>query len=255
MDQLILSHSDMKNLHTQIASVWKQFKVPRNQKILSQKMEKLLELVAVQDSFLQEGIEDAQQAIEARNLTIDALGSKLFDLTAKNSEDFYVLSAPKEEPTENEDQPNLVRPRESETWSRDRAGTLENEILREMARLSLEPLGLREQEFEDAQEELAASLKFQRGEADPNEEDMRRALKIIQAAEENAVSAEQTKGFLRKKQLTDEQIEEAFERYSRTNSSENCVFCEIDSELSDRSLSDDESTTSSTMTGDSSTAL
>merc|ERR1712156_1150067 len=82
-----------------------------------------------------------------------------------------------------------------------------------MARLSLAPMGLNDMEMVEMQEELAASMKYERVEMKKKAHLTEKAMNLIRAGEENNVPRCKTTEFLRSKQLSEEFISECFDKY------------------------------------------
>eukprot|EP00494_Astrolonche_serrata_P018755 UN18950 len=82
-------------------------------------------------------IPEINMAIKCREDTIDVLGNKIADMRLEKTTPFFCMPAPKKVP-------NLAR--SSEEISVERRELLEKEMLEEMARLSVEPMGIQDEQ-------------------------------------------------------------------------------------------------------------
>merc|ERR1712241_1638578 len=107
---------------------------------------------------------------------------------------FYVCGRGLEEEEEAE-VPQLVRKGEENKWTEMQQSNLQNDMLREMARLSLAPMGLEAKQLEEMQEELAANMKYERLEEKRMATVIEKAVDLIQAGEMQNVPRQKTKAF------------------------------------------------------------
>lgn len=184
------------------------------------KLDTLFKLLQVQTQAVQESIQNVNTAITSRDDCIRALGEKLADVRAKNSEPFYVV----EEDAQRKRGPScgmrraraasLMRVGEEQKWDKKRRKTYADELTREMARLSLAPMGLQGSEFERAKDELATSMRHETYNLGLSWEEMyKRSMQLIEMGEKKGVSRRKLRKFLRKKALTDDLIDKCFADY------------------------------------------
>jgi len=146
---IIAQLTQLENLQNEAQLSYKQCKVvkgPQNEKLKS-----MLKLVQVQQSIVMKELVKIKGLISAQDETIKSLGTKLCDYTNKNSEPFYVSSKEKSAP-------NLYRPDTDSHWSRARAFSAQQEMLHEMARLSIQPMGLSKSEQMKVAKEVAKTM-------------------------------------------------------------------------------------------------
>lgn len=145
------------------------------------KMKNILNLVTSQISLISQEASTLDTAIEARDANIRALGEKLSDLRLERAEPFFVkIKKPQE----------LYRSGESEEWTRKRRETHTKELYREMARLSLAPMGLTGTDLEKQVYELSATMQYEQ-----------KALDLIRKSKSKGVDENKIRDFLIKKDL------------------------------------------------------
>lgn len=178
------------------------------------KLRSLMTLLLNQIPLMQKEVDAMDMAMQARDEIIQAKCEQMNSLKAKinKPEPFFVMG--KGELDDNDSGPRLIRQDEVDKWDHKRCETFQNDMLREFARLSLVPQGLDSKDLENLREELAANMKFshlQRG--SDVQKVAKKALDLIQCGYENDIPREKTRGFLSKKNLTDEQIDKYFEMF------------------------------------------
>jgi len=149
IETLVAQLSQLESLQKEVQNSYKQCKVVKGPQ--SEKLKSLLKLVSVQQSIVMKELVKIKGLISAQDETIKSLGKKLCDYSNKNSEPFYV--AKKEE-----NAPNLYRPDTDNHWSRARAYSAQQEMLHEMARLSIQPMGLSKSEEMKVAKEVAKTM-------------------------------------------------------------------------------------------------
>lgn len=182
------------------------------------KAKNLLKLIQSQIVILQEAVEvknsSQKEAVEVRDLNIRALGEKLSALRMKETmnKPFFVLSA-----DDQKRQPEaMVRSCDVKTLSPDRRMKLQNEMFREMARLSLAPMGLASKDLKEQTEQLAASLKLSHMHGAENMASIeKKTMELISTSIQKNVSPERTRDFLLKKNVPEEIVDRCFRRFQR----------------------------------------
>merc|ERR1719499_346016 len=170
-------------------------------------------------------IKSVETSIQARDDTIMALGEKLATAREKTSKPFFVVGKGLGDDV---DVPGLYRKGESKKWTSSQQANLQNDMLREMARLSLVPMGLSEDQMVEMQEELATTMKFERIERERQSMMADKAVDLIRAGEAQNVPRSKTRAFLQKKHLSEEMIDDCFQQFDLTQSESGS-----DSDLSD----------------------
>merc|ERR1719499_823916 len=160
-------------------------------------------------------IKSVETSIQARDDTIMALGEKLANAREKTSKPFFVVGKGLGDDT---DMPGLYRKGESKKWTSSQQANLQNDMLREMARLSLVPMGLSEDQMVEMQEELATTMKFERIERERQSMMADKAMDLIRAGEAQNVPRSKTRAFLQKKHLSEDLIEECFHQFDLNES-------------------------------------
>jgi len=212
MSQLKHISSDLEQSFGQLKDVCKrlQGKTSADDK----KLRGLLQLISGQMADLKDASEDVEIAIKARDDTISALGEKLSQQHEKSSKPFFV--APKEAPC----QGGVFKPEEMGKWDKKRRVTHTNNMLRELARLSILPMGLEGKEQEETLEQVLAQM--QHAHQLPSEEEAerereskirKRAINLIEVSESNDVARSKTREFLRSKGLSNDKIDKYFSLY------------------------------------------
>lgn len=149
-------------------------------------------------------------AMEARDATIRALGEKLSVLRMKHAEPFYVNPLRKRSPSMG--RKSLFRVQEIREWSNTDARDHMKEMADQIARLSLQPIagGLSPEEIEEHVADIAATRLFES-----------KALNLIKVARKRGLSDERIAQFLAKKSLPKVTIDRC--------------FAQVESELSEQS--------------------
>lgn len=184
------------------------------------KMKSVLNLVTSQISLISNEATILDTAIEARDANIRALGEKLSDLRMEHAEPFFVKM---EKPQE------LFRSDESEKWSRKRRETHTKELYREMARLSLAPMGLTGADLEKQVHELSATMQYEK-----------KALDLIRKSKMKGVDEKKIREFLLKKNLPGTMIDSCLEKvrteeenFDIEDDEKQCVISPVPSEISE----------------------
>lgn len=217
MSELVTIAQDLNQSLSQLKAVCKGLNGKRSETI---KLRGLLQLIQGQVAELSDIAEEVDVSIKARDETIAALGEKLSQQHQRVAKPFFV-PPPLPQKSHEEESSGVFKPEEQEEWSNQRRKTLQDGMLRELARLSILPMGLEGKEHEEMLEEVVAELRHQNkmasGEEDAEkakrEKVRKRALDLIAVSESNNVPREKSRSFLRNKGLTNELIDKYFSEY------------------------------------------
>lgn len=217
MSDLITITQDLSQSLSHLKVVCKGLNGKRSETI---KLRGLLQLISGQVAELSDIAVEVDVSIKARDETIAALGEKLSQQHQKIAKPFFV-PPPKMKSNEEESTSGVFKPEEQEEWNNERRMTLQNSMLRELARLSILPMGLEGKEHEEMLEEVVAELRHtnklssaeEEAEKAKQEKVRKRALDLIAASESNNVPREKSRSFLRNKGLTNELIDKYFSEY------------------------------------------
>jgi len=218
MSELVTIAQDLHQSLSQLKAVCKGLNGKRSETI---KLRGLLQLIQGQVAELSDVAEEVDVSIKARDETIAALGEKLSQQHQRVAKPFFVPPPLPQNPVEEECSGGVFKPEEDEDWNNQRRMTLQNGMLRELARLSILPMGLEGKEHEEMLEEVVAELRHQ-NKMSSAEEDVekakqeklrKRALDLIAVSESNNVPREKSRCFLRNKGLTNEFIDKYFSEY------------------------------------------
>jgi len=215
MSELVCITQDLTESLSQLKAVCKSLNGKRSETI---KLRGLLQLISGQVAELTDIAEEVDVSIKARDETIAALGEKLSQQHQKIAKPFFV---PPPVPNSPQDVSAVFKPEEQQAWNKKRRMTLQNGMLRELARLSILPMGLEGKEHEEMLEEVVAELRHKNKLASEEDEVVRvkqeklrkRTLSLIEASESNNVPREKSRCFLRNKGLTNEAIDKYFSEY------------------------------------------
>lgn len=214
MSELVNITQDLTQSLSQLKTVCKGLNGKRSETI---KLRGLLQLISGQVAELSDIAQEVDVSIKARDETIAALGEKLSQQHQKFAKPFFVPPPVPASPQDN----SVFKPEEEEAWNNKRRMTLQNGMLRELARLSIVPMGLEGKEHEELLEEVVAQLRHKNKmpsaedeiERAKQEKIRKRALDLIAVSESNDVPREKSRSFLRNKGLTNELIDKYFSEY------------------------------------------
>lgn len=217
MSELITVTQDLSQSLSQLKTVCKGLTGKRSETI---KLRGLLQLISGQVAELTDIAEEVDVSIKARDETIAALGEKLSQQHQRVAKPFFV-PPPRPKSDDDESESSVFKPEEDKKWDNQRRMTLQNGMLRELARLSILPMGLEGKEHEEMLEEVVSSLRHKNkvtsaedeAEHAKQEKTRQRALDLIAASESNNVPREKSRSFLRNKGLTNELIDKYFSEY------------------------------------------
>jgi len=138
-------------IHEEMKTTWKSVKPVKGP--YREKMNALINLLRVQHVQIMSLLPKVEESITVRDETIRALGSKVADLRSKHqkSDPFYV--------TTNNLGPNVFNQHEEKEWSEAKRRILEEEMLRELARLSVGKLELQDSERQRWEANIAKSYR------------------------------------------------------------------------------------------------
>lgn len=177
------------------------------------KLKTLLALITSQVELTNKEADMLDTAISARDLTIRSLGEKLAEIRSKQAKPFFVVGGDHDEREEREG-PQIFKKGNMQKWDKKTRMSLQNEMLREMARLVTDPMGLEGNAREEMEEEIAANMKFQHLQRGNDiEEITKKTMVLIQAGEARKVPREKTRGFLLRKEVSQEIIDQCFARF------------------------------------------
>merc|ERR1719457_72241 len=155
-----------------------------------------------------------ETSLEARDATIRALGEKLSDLRIQNTEPFYVKDRKrnpgqirKRSPSQR--RKSLFRKEEITEWSTNDAQDHMKELSDQIARLSLQPMGLSKAEAENQVADISATRLYEA-----------KALNLIKVARSRGLSDNRIRKFLKKKTLPDATINRCFNMVNESTGSE-----------------------------------
>lgn len=217
MSNLTNLSRDLESSLIQLTSVCKSLNGKRSETI---KLQGLLQLMTGQLAELRDVAKAVDVSIKARDETIAALGEKLSQQHEKKAKPFFV--PPPERRGSPEPETGVFKPEEQSKWNRQRRATLQNGMIRELARLSILPMGLKGKEHDEMLEEVVAEMRHKNKmlpSIDEEEEKAakakthRRALDLIAVSESNEVPREKSRAFLRQKGLTNDEIDKCFSVY------------------------------------------
>lgn len=216
MSELVTVAQDISQSLSQLKTVCKGLSGKRSETI---KLRGLLQLLQGQVAELTDIAEEIDVSIKARDETIAALGEKLSQQHQRVAKPFFV--PPPSKSNDEENVSSVFKPEEDKKWDKQRRMTLQNGMLRELARLSILPMGLKGKEQEEMLEEVVAELRHKNkltsaedeAENTKREKTRTRALDLIAASESNNVPREKSRSFLRNKGLTNELIDKYFSEY------------------------------------------
>jgi hypothetical protein len=217
MSNLTNLSRDLESSLVQLTSVCKSLNGKRSETI---KLQGLLQLMTGQLAELRDIAEEVDISIKARDETIAALGEKLSQQHQKKAKPFFV--PPPERRGSPEPETGVFKPEEHSKWNVQRRATLQNGMIRELARLSILPMGLQGKEHEEMLEEVVADLRHknkmlpsidEEAEKAAKAKTHQRALDLIAVSESNDVPREKSRAFLRQKGLTNDEIDKCFSVY------------------------------------------
>lgn len=217
MSNLINLSRDLESSLIQLTSVCKSLNGGKRSENI--KLQGLIQLMTGQLAELRDIAEDVDISIKARDETIAALGEKLSQQHEKKAKPFFV---PPPERGSREPETGVFKPDEHDKWNFQRRATLQNGMIRELARLSILPMGLQGKEHEEMLEEVVAELRHknkmlpsidEEAEKAAKAKTQKRALDLIAVSESNEVPREKSRAFLRQKGLTNEEIDKCFSVY------------------------------------------
>jgi len=155
-----------------------------------------------------------ETSLEARDATIRALGEKLSDLRIQNTEPFYVKDRKrnpgqirKRSPSQR--RKSLFRKEEITEWSTNDAQDHMKELSDQIARLSLQPMGLSKAEVENQVADISATRLYEA-----------KALNLIKVARQRGLSDDRIRKFLKQKTLPDVTINRCFNMVSDSTGSD-----------------------------------